>query len=76
MNEIENKKSINFLKAVFQKDNIRNERGDITTDPKDNKMIINTMNNSMPTDLITQMKQNNFLKDTIYYILHMKKQKS
>ena len=37
---------------------IRNERGDTATDPTDVKRITkkNTMNNSMPTHLISYMK--------------------
>lgn len=36
---------------------ISNERGDITIDPMNSKRIINTMNNSIPTNLINKMDQ-------------------
>ena len=36
-----------------QINNIRSKRGDINTDPMDDKRIKNIMNNSMPADLTT-----------------------
>ena len=45
--------------------NTRNESGNIITYPMEIKRIKNSMNNSMPTDLITQMKWANSLKDNL-----------